>query len=679
MHGLPNFLIWILVLYLIYRIALDLIDVLRLKKMHDFYLYLLEVPDSDMQTISWQEIIARLMALRDVNPMLTNTASPELRHWYMGQRSKQRLDAHDICNRLMRRENYLIAMFNKEILDLTLPIPFLRNKQIFSRTIEWNLNFCIMDFIFNEEGQLQPLVLQASKRRQLSDALRSRFLFAGFMNILFAPIIVTYTLVVYFFQYFNEYHKNPAALGSRQYTPLACWKFREFNELPHLFTQRINMSYPFAERYVEQFPKIKFVETARFVAFVSGALVSVLMIASILDPELFLGFEVTQDRTVLFYVGVLGAAWAAAHGAVPEDHVVYNPEYTLQQVLEYTRYYPKQWEGRLHSDIVKREFAELYQLKLSIFLQEVLSIIFTPLILWFSLPAASDRIIDFFREFTIHVDGLGHICSFAHFDFQKGVEGSGRPRGASSAAEGAREEYYATKHGKMAASYYGFMDNYATNPKTGIPGYVPPVLRQQHSGGSNGQFNLPPQYPGLMSPTLPGDPYAGMAASRAGRTPGLHKSRSAAEQLIPQRTPRFPAVRNGGVLASPMPSMLLDPHHQPSATGFGGGHPNRSTHHGHAARSKYKARDAVPEDSDEDDRPPQAGDARAGEVRSAGGNTQRRHEEPSALDESVWQTSPQRSAEIAEPSAEKVAGDGMLGLLYQFQKAQTGEGRGGAL
>lgn len=204
--GLWNVTIWLLTLYIIWKSCSYLIDLRRLKRMHDFYLHLLNVPDSDMQTISWQDIVARIMALRDANPLTAEKISPPLKEYmkkYMGSQSKERLDAHDIANRLMRKENYLIALFNKEILDLTLPIPFFRNRQLFSRTIEWNLNYCILDFIFNEQGQVRQLVLKDTHRRQLSDALRSRFLFAGFMNILCAPVIVIYLLVVYFFKYFN--------------------------------------------------------------------------------------------------------------------------------------------------------------------------------------------------------------------------------------------------------------------------------------------------------------------------------------------------------------------------------------------------------------------------------------------------------------------------------------------
>jgi autophagy-related protein 9 len=61
----------------------------------------------------------------------------------------------------------------------------------------------------------------------------------------------------------------------------------------------------------------------------------------------------------------------------------------------------------------------LFQLKIQVFFTELLSVLLTPWILFFSLPPCSATIIDFFREFTVHVDGIGYVCSFAVFDFQR--------------------------------------------------------------------------------------------------------------------------------------------------------------------------------------------------------------------------------------------------------------------
>lgn len=58
-------------------------------------------------------------------------------------------------------------------------------------------------------------------------------------------------------------------------------------------------------------------------------------------------------------------------------------------------------------------FGKLFQMKVILFLQEIFSVLVTPFVLWYTLPKCAGPVVDFFREFTIHVDGLGYVCSFA--------------------------------------------------------------------------------------------------------------------------------------------------------------------------------------------------------------------------------------------------------------------------
>jgi autophagy-related protein 9 len=408
------------------------------------------------------------------------------------------------------------------------------------------------------------------------------------------------------------------------------------------------MSYPFASRYLDQFPKVKMVHFARFVAFVAGAIVSVLAVASLLDTENFLGFEITPKRTVLFYLGIFGSLWAVMNGTIPDENLVFEPEYALRNVIEYTHYMPTHWQDRLHSDEVKREFSSMYQLKIMIFLEEVFSIIITPFILWFSLPKCSDQIIDFFREFTIHVDGVGYVCSFAVFDFKKG---DGRRGQQGRPTVDVRDDYYSTKHGKMAASYYGFLDNYLLNPKTGVQGHVPPGMRSQ--------FHPPPSFPGLMSPTLAAD----MQTSRMGRSERRPGSRAPGSINQTARTPRFAPT---AAAPSPIASMLLDPHHQPSNSAFRARSGQRSS------RSRYQSRANIIEEPIEDEDETEAGGAA-----EQGGELQDPSESVVGLDESRWETSPTRGApRETEEDESGPAGGGVLGLLYQFHNART-DGRPG--
>ncbi|KAK5995799.1 Autophagy-related protein 9 [Cladobotryum mycophilum] len=631
MSGLWNFGIWLYTFFFIWKSVQYFFEIRRLVHIREFFVYLLEIPEQDMQTVSWQDVVARIMALRDQNPKTASNISPSLRR-YMGSQSKERLDAHDIANRLMRKENYLIAMINKDLLNLSLPLPFLRDKQLFSKTMEWYLHYCILDMAFNELGQVQQDFLRADRRGLLSQKLKQRFYFAGILNLIFAPIVLAYVVIVYFFTYYNEYQKDPKLAAARKYTSLTEWKFREFNELPHIFYERIHMSFPFATRYIDQFPKRMTEEIARSVAFISGAITAILAVGTLLDSELFLGFEITEDRTVLFYLGVFGGIWAISRGMVSEESAVFNPEYALRNVVEYTHYMPDHWQGKLHSFEVKQEFAELYKMKVVIFLEEVMGILTTPMLLLLSLPKCSDQIVDFFREFTVHVDGLGYVCSFAVFDFKKGPEHAGR----QGPNQDVREDYYATKHGKMAASYYGFIDNYVINPKTGIPGHMPPGM--QH------QFHPPPAFPSLNSPTLAAD-----VQNSQIRGAEMGRARS--------RTIGSSGVLRGGhpiTLPSPMASMLLDPHHQPTPASFG----TKSLHKSRHRRGTHRAEGLIPEETYDE------GTVHKGleeDVTESGG----------ILGESTWETSPGKglSRENSASNTEEPEA-GVLGLIYQLRQTQ---------
>lgn len=78
------------------------------------------------------------------------------------------------------------------------------------------------------------------------------------------------------------------------------------------------------------------------------------------------------------------------------------------------------------------EFSRLFTLKVVVFLSEIASVFLTPILLWRALPAQAESIVDFFREFTIHVEGVGHVCSFAVFDFGRVGKGKGRGNEALS-------------------------------------------------------------------------------------------------------------------------------------------------------------------------------------------------------------------------------------------------------
>jgi autophagy-related protein 9 len=64
-----------------------------------------------------------------------------------------------------------------------------------------------------------------------------------------------------------------------------------------------------------------------------------------------------------------------------------------------------------------RQFGNTAQALL--FLEEITSIVLTPFVLYFSLPKCAPAILAFVRDFSVHVPGVGDICSLGAFDFER--------------------------------------------------------------------------------------------------------------------------------------------------------------------------------------------------------------------------------------------------------------------
>lgn len=428
-------------------IALRLIQIYfdyryKLAELRNFYRHLLGIADDlELMTISWSTIVERLMLLEDYNSLTTTKAMPP--HLVNDLNSKIRFNAHDIANRIMRKENYMIALINKDVLDLSIPVPVFLNsifsgRSVLTRTLEWNLKLCINNFVFDENGQINKNILKEASRNQLSQELSSRFKMASIINLILCPFIVIYFVLLYFFRYFNEYKSNPSSLlGLRQYSPWAEWKLREFNELPHFFIRRLHLSIGPANTYINQFPSgVLVMNLMTLVNFVSGAFLAVLVIMGLLfedEEHKFWSFELSPNRSTVFYISIFGTLWAVTSNSLHSSTVTntaenlntqgssffYDPEASLRYVSQFTHYLPSSWNRKLHTVEVKNEFCELYSLKILIILNEILSLILTPFVLWFKVANNSSAIIDFFREYSIHVDGLGYVCYFAMFNFEE--------------------------------------------------------------------------------------------------------------------------------------------------------------------------------------------------------------------------------------------------------------------
>ncbi len=83
------------------------------------------------------------------------------------------LTEHDIVSRIMRKDNYLIGMLNKGVLALHVSLPGTRRHFMLTKTLEWNLYFCIFAHMFDSNFRVQSEFVHdvAALRRRFRSAL----------------------------------------------------------------------------------------------------------------------------------------------------------------------------------------------------------------------------------------------------------------------------------------------------------------------------------------------------------------------------------------------------------------------------------------------------------------------------------------------------------------------------
>ena len=148
---------------------------------------------------------------------------------------------------------------------------------------------------------------------------------------------------------------------------------------------------------------------------------------------------------------------------------------------------------------MRNEFSHLFENKIVLFVQELLSVFTSPWILWVSLPRRCDKIIDFFREFSVHVDSIGYVCSFAVFDFKRhGNHHYGAPVEH-------QDTHYFSKAGKMESSFLSFkMANPEWEPSLEGSAYLATVMSRQRNI-SSGSHDAGPSESMMMASVISND------------------------------------------------------------------------------------------------------------------------------------------------------------------------------
>merc|ERR1711907_593835 len=147
--------------------------------------------------IQWPELVQRIIELEKAQILIV----------------KHPLTPLNIANRIMRKDNYFMAMINKEVIDLTVPLPFLSSVPMLTKSMEWNLNRCLMDQIFDQRS------FRVREKFKIGEGeLRRRFVMVGILNLLLSPFIFMFLIIYFFFKHAQEMRNNPSSVGTRTWS-----------------------------------------------------------------------------------------------------------------------------------------------------------------------------------------------------------------------------------------------------------------------------------------------------------------------------------------------------------------------------------------------------------------------------------------------------------------------------
>jgi len=400
-HSLTQICLVIASSFWVFRFVKVLYHLHLYLEIRSFYAQALHISSSLLLNMTWHEVQKRLIDVQKEQQMCIHKAE---------------LTQLDIYHRILRFKNYLAAMVNKNILPLKFEVPFVGECVFLTTGYRYNLDMILFWgpwAPFANSYHLKEDYKNSHKRKELAEELSQRILYIGIANFILCPVILLWQILYSFYNYAEMIKREPGFFGTRAWSHYGSIYLRHFNELDHEYVTRLSRGYKAASRYMAIFLSHSTTVIAKSIAFFCGSVLSVLVILTVIDED------VLSVDHVLTVMTCLAAVVSIARSFIPDEHLIWCPEKLLMTVLSHIHYMPDSWKGNAHTWQTRDEFSQLFQYKFVRLLEELLSPVITPFVLCFALRKKSLDIVDFFRNFSVDVVGVGDVCSFAQMDVRR--------------------------------------------------------------------------------------------------------------------------------------------------------------------------------------------------------------------------------------------------------------------
>ena len=406
-------------------------DLGNLWKIRMYYHVRLRIEDAELETIQWSQVVEKIQhSSRDLYYV-----SPD-----------------NIAYAVTKRDNYLVAMVKNQVFRGPGVDPYIQkyydmiNSTLFySRMFDWAFDNIIFPLVvpqsvsdkhvisnenihrfpLNQQGTIFELheisrhegtflerINKPSFQEECVKKLNLRLRLVGFIGIFLCPVVVCIIIVYCFFRYTEELRNRPEnALASRQWSKYSRYYYRQYNELPHDFEQRLNSSTLAADKYLQQFYKSHYIIIGRLGSFILASFLAVLLVIAFVNERTLLE-KILYGKTLIWWVTLLGAALSIFRALTPPRNSYFDPWKYMKEISDKIGM-PQEWQSQAHDRSLRDQFSHLYPHRITIFIHEVLGVILFPYFAMFYLPRCSQKIVQFLTSQTMVHPNIGPICSMS--------------------------------------------------------------------------------------------------------------------------------------------------------------------------------------------------------------------------------------------------------------------------
>lgn len=348
------------------------------------------------------------------------------------------LDPLVIAQRIMRKENFLIAFWNQNLIDTRIG-----DRYYWCSSLEWCTHTCVLNFMFNHKYEIRPAFCLDA------DSLERRLKVCGIVHALLLPFLILFVLLHFLLRNVYDFKTTRQYMGDKYWSSVATWTFREFNELPHFLEQRLEPSCEAAENYSILFGQSEWkAAVGRICVFLGGAVGGVLLLLGVMNDAILLHVQL-WGRNLLWYAGIGGIVYSIGKALVPSKeaqprvtrNLFSDMDAALKNVSKHTHYYPESWKGRGWDANVYASFAKLFDSKVKLFVWELGALLLAPYILFAKLSKCAPAICEFCLLAKASVPNAGDVIGYSTFDFDafRDEAWEGRTLGKSISPEGRTE------------------------------------------------------------------------------------------------------------------------------------------------------------------------------------------------------------------------------------------------